>query len=537
MLIDKYGQSTEITECIDIGVSSSFSDKILIYMYENDKGVILYACSDDETKLISEFIINISKRLDEKIAYASQRVSSELLLNVKDSATKGQSSLNESDALRQWDELLLHGNSVKASDLHINVEPNNSYVKFRVDGELKLWGGDKNHVTLDSMLSQVYSVAGSDDGEITGTGFQPLDKQDAQIFRTNNGMRLGVRWASITKTGSKDNYSVKCRLLGDQNEKSTKMPFDQIGFIRNQISSIKNNLRGKGLILILGETNSGKSRTLENLLMEIRDQTAGTESIYSFENPIERIIDGIEQYSLSSKGQISEEIKLKKMKDMMAFFMRADPNTLSVAEIRDLVSVLAAQDLAKSGHNVFATLHVESPFEVPDRLIALGANEKIVTKGLVRTAIAQKLFKRLCNCSKSIKEVELTEDIYNVCKDFSYMGLSNIIPHLRFRNEIGCPECNPNKDKGIFGLKGMALAAEVMVYNKDITDALLADDLKSAEKLWLGAGNITKLDAAIYNAARGRIDPRDIVKEFGYVTTSFNRREAFGLPHFKPLLG
>ncbi|ENI4488057.1 Flp pilus assembly complex ATPase component TadA [Vibrio fluvialis] len=440
------------------------------------------------------------------------------------------------------EQLLLAAHKVNASDIHVSASEDNgseNYIKMRVNGELEYYGTpERAHAEVHSIFSVLYSKMAAKDGSIDGKEFDATKKSDAVMYRHINNMKLGVRIAAHNTSGKDKDFYAVMRVLGDQNAYAKYKPLTDVGFLFNQIEQFENALSGKGIVLVIGETNSGKSATIQNALIHIAKTSKGTKSIYSLENPIEKQLRGVKQFNISATGSQTKEDMEKKAAALQEFFWRADPDVINIAEIRDAMTAGASLQAALTGHNILASIHCDSPFEVPERYKSLDRTIELTRiAGTIKIVVSQKLLPELCpQCAYTIDNVaELNTDQMKAIEELCSVGLGQHVKKLRFRNSGAkviskggaLHDCtNPNCR---FGLVDRKLVAEVAQFTPDIIE-LLAENKKHEAKLnWLRQGNYTKLDCALYRAFLGQVDIGSIRAEFGNVTESYEERESNGI--------
>ena len=119
----------------------------------------------------------------------------------------------------------------------------------------------------------------------------------------------------------------------------------------------------KGIVLVTGETGSGKSTTLAAILDEINHTRQ--EHIITLEDPVEYIYTMdkciINQREIGTDTE-SYEAGLRAI-------LREDPDVILIGEMRDPSSMETAMTAAETGHLVFATLHTNSAPESVDRIV------------------------------------------------------------------------------------------------------------------------------------------------------------------------
>ncbi len=119
----------------------------------------------------------------------------------------------------------------------------------------------------------------------------------------------------------------------------------------------------KGIVLVTGETGSGKSTTLAALLDYINHTRKA--HIVTLEDPVEYI------YKPDKCAINQREVG----KDTMSFAaglrasLREDPNVILIGEMRDRETIETAITAAETGHLVFGTLHTGSASDAVDRIV------------------------------------------------------------------------------------------------------------------------------------------------------------------------
>jgi len=150
----------------------------------------------------------------------------------------------------------------------------------------------------------------------------------------------------------------------------------------------------RGLLLVTGDTGSGKSTTLAALVNHI-NQTR-KQHIITLEDPIE--------YAITSKICLVEQREIGADCDSFAkalrHVVRQDPDVILVGEMRDLETVGAAVTAAETGHFVLSTLHtIDAPSTI-ERIIDFfppGQQDQIRSQlaNTLRGVISQTLFPRI----------------------------------------------------------------------------------------------------------------------------------------------
>ncbi len=126
----------------------------------------------------------------------------------------------------------------------------------------------------------------------------------------------------------------------------------------------------KGIVLVTGETGSGKSTTLAAILDEINHTRQ--EHIITLEDPIEYIYEM--DKSIINQREIG--VDTESYEQGLRAILREDPDVILVGEMRDSTSIETAMTAAETGHLVFATLHTNSAPDSIDRIVNTFPAEK-----------------------------------------------------------------------------------------------------------------------------------------------------------------
>ena len=119
----------------------------------------------------------------------------------------------------------------------------------------------------------------------------------------------------------------------------------------------------KGIVLVTGETGSGKSTTLAALIDSINHKYY--RHIVTLEDPVEYV------YKPDKCAINQREVG----KDTVSFAaglrasLREDPNVILIGEMRDRETIETAITAAETGHLVFGTLHTGSAPDSVDRIV------------------------------------------------------------------------------------------------------------------------------------------------------------------------
>src|SRR4051794_16231947 len=121
--------------------------------------------------------------------------------------------------------------------------------------------------------------------------------------------------------------------------------------------------RPRGLVLVCGQTGSGKSTTLASMIDRINTNVRG--HIVTVEDPIE--FQHSHKSSLVNQREIGRDSS--SFKRALKYILRQDPDVVLVGEMRDLETIEAALTIAETGHLCFGTLHTNSAIQSINRII------------------------------------------------------------------------------------------------------------------------------------------------------------------------
>jgi type II secretory ATPase GspE/PulE/Tfp pilus assembly ATPase PilB-like protein len=141
-----------------------------------------------------------------------------------------------------------------------------------------------------------------------------------------------------------------------------------------------------GLLLLTGPTGSGKTTTIYAMIRELIANHQDPASIISLEDPVESVIPGISQASVSRQNESEEWGYAAGLKAAL----RHDVKTLVVGELRDASIAKIALDAALTGHRVISTYHAGCIASVFARLLHQGF-EPFLVASAISGVVAQRL--------------------------------------------------------------------------------------------------------------------------------------------------
>ena len=226
----------------------------------------------------------------------------------------------------------------RASDIHIVA---GIPIRIRVDGRLR--NLDENIMSHDDC--EAYARELSNHYE----DISHIGEQDLAI-----GFADGTR-CRVNLFRQQGNVSAAIRILNNH------IPaFEELGLPGNIASFADFN---QGIVLITGETGSGKSTTLATLLDKINHSQ--DKHIITLEDPIEYIYTP--DRCIINQREVGQDTR--SYADGLKSILREDPDVILVGEMRSLDTIETALIAAETGHLVFATLHTNSAADTVDRIV------------------------------------------------------------------------------------------------------------------------------------------------------------------------
>jgi twitching motility protein PilT len=122
-------------------------------------------------------------------------------------------------------------------------------------------------------------------------------------------------------------------------------------------------LKPRGLILVTGQTGSGKSTTLASMINHLNENDE--RNVITIEEPIEFLHQN-KKCIIYQREVGSDTLSFA---NALTHSLRHDPDVLVVGEMRDLATIATAITAAETGHLVLGTLHTYNAPQSIDRVV------------------------------------------------------------------------------------------------------------------------------------------------------------------------
>ncbi len=328
---------------------------------------------------------------------------------------------SQAPIIRFVDLVLQEAVKAKASDIHFEPFEDQFRIRYRIDGSLyEMAPPPKNLAPAVIARVKVLSALNIAERRVP---------QDGRIKTTIGGRAIDLRVSTLpTQFGE----SVVLRIL---DKTVVNLSLDALSMqddIKEGIRAMVN--RPNGIFIVTGPTGSGKTTTLYSALREVNTEDI---KILTAEDPVEYEVEGIMQVPINHQVGLTFAAALRS-------FLRQDPDTIMVGEIRDLETAQISVQASLTGHVVLSTLHTNDAPGAVTRLIDMGLEPFLISASL-EGVLAQRLLRRVCRSCKTAYEPD--KDVVSMLEVDALE-----IAGKQFFFGKGCPECNRSGYKGRQGL-------------------------------------------------------------------------------------
>ncbi len=329
-----------------------------------------------------------------------------------------------------------------ATDIHIDPQPKEAVVSYRIDGVLHevarlpqavhraLVAGIKVHASMAPEQEQV-----AQDGHF---GFRH--------GRGEYDYRISTMPAAYGEFVTVRLFD-RSHLFADL-DRIGMLPEDQERYLRALI-------RPMGLVVVAGPTGSGKTTVLFSGLNRIMSPERRT---FTIEDPVAGTLPGATQIPVNRRLGMTQEHILRTL-------MRHDPDVIAAGDISSLETGELCDGAAVTGHMVLATLHTSSAARAITRLLDLGLEPFMLTESL-RCVVSTRLARKVCPTCVQPYEVPL--DVLSPFAERARRGGYPLPAETEFVKGAGCDNCRGTGYKGRTGL------FEVMEIGEEIARLILA---------------------------------------------------------------
>jgi type IV pilus assembly protein PilB len=328
---------------------------------------------------------------------------------------------NQAPIVRFVNLILYQAIQDRASDIHFEPFEDEFKIRYRVDGALYEMAPPPKHLALP-VISRIKVLSNLNIAE------RRLP-QDGRIQIHLAGRQVDLRVSTLpTQFGESVVLRVLDRTVVNLELESLGMPADIIEPL-NELIHLPN-----GIVIVTGPTGSGKTTTLYSCLKRINTVDV---KLLTAEDPVEYDVEGIMQVP------VNEAIGMTFGRALRAF-LRQDPDTIMVGEMRDLETAQISIQASLTGHLVFTTLHTNDAPGAVTRMIDMGVEPFLISSTL-EAVLAQRLVRTICKkCRVAYEPTDAVVSEIGLTKE-DVLGRP-------FYYGKGCSECNETGYKGRKGL-------------------------------------------------------------------------------------
>lgn len=461
---------------------------ILPFNIKKDETLQIFVTDPFNYKISEDISILTNKKIDIFFAeptqimffidmYYNSNKTNNIINNIKKVPTK---LINEENpAIKIIEALITSAILKKASDIHIEPNPNNVNVRFRIDGALNYHQAISINI-FPNVVTRLKIMANLD---ISESRF-PKDGS----FKLHNIKNIDFRISILpTIFGEK----VAIRLIYKE-EHRFSLNSDNIGFSIKDMETIKNLLNQKsGAILVTGPTGSGKTTTLSSFISYLNKEDV---NITTVEDPVENVLHGVNHVNINTKIGLNFNTALRHI-------LRQDPDIIMIGEIRDTETAAITISAAITGHLVFSTLHTNDAISTISRLIDMGIEKYLLIES-IKGIISQRLVRRLCdNCKQKYKLPPWLNHI--LVKN----NLKYDMQDITLFKKGSCTKCFGT------GYKGRFAVYEIVSISEDIKNTLSNENLNTnliSIRNEMLKNNVTLSQNAIYHLINGNTSLEEV---------------------------
>ena len=226
-----------------------------------------------------------------------------------------------------------------ASDIHLSTGEN---LRMRIDGKLRSIVGEGTQMTEEDMVSIMDQTLHADQKDRCNKMFKDNGSADYayEVVLAGKPIRYRVQV-----------YKYMAKIAIAMRRIRYEIPtFEELN-LPPIYKTVMENIEQKGIIIVGGETGSGKSSTLAAMLGYLAKHS--DKHIVTIEDPVEFVFRG-------TPGLVHQRemgLDFPDYAEALRAALREDPNVIMVGEMRDADTVHATIKAAETGHLVLTSLH------------------------------------------------------------------------------------------------------------------------------------------------------------------------------------
>ena len=455
-----------------------------------------------------------------------------------------------------------YDNKADDIDFVLDRDAPSSQVAFKIGGR---YIRPQRHLINTDTMMHMLGIAWQRSGGGSSATFDPRIEQQAQITMDlpkvegtrTNGAKIRLRWSGM----SNDKGTVVTMRLQRLGQSALVRSLDGAGYLDSHLKVFKRVTNSEGgMVCFSGVVGSGKSTSLAQVLNTLPHHV----KIQSIEDPVELEIPMAYQKTVSrdllSTGQDKAFLSAARA------VYRSALDVLYLGEVRDTETGGIARQVAESGHTVYTTTHARSALGIVDRFVSpqIGIPRDVLgAPDILKLLVYQALLPVTCrHCCMSPSEYASRLESQIESKFNNPVAMDKLRKELkdhhiywerisriygidsnkfRMRDPDGCEHCIKPGLPELNGLNGRTIVCEMVEPDEEMARLILEGNSLALHQYWrsLSDGRFdsdnmtgkTAMECAIYKAALGEIDPREIEARFMSFETVEAKKNATRAAH------
>ena len=407
------------------------------------------------------------------------------------------------ESSNQVNELLVQAINNQATDIHLEIKNNRTIIYQRVYGQLSTSQSfDRSQgIKIIAAVWNIYVNQPFSNGDVAKDGRFNFDYNGRKWL-----CRVSYGYSKVT-----DERSLAIRLRDMKHIPD----LSALGYHETQLQSLKQVAANKGITLIIGAVNSGKSTT-QTAIMKTRP---ALEKNLEISDQIEVELDNFVQIQLPIEG--TEDIIRENKERLRRISTRHDVDFIAINEIRDKETAVMAASMMLQGTTGIASIHGSGWVDAINRLVSktdLGISPDILfSESFLSLIIVQSLIGVLCRHCK----LEQHSDPF--WQKYYRNGFGTAAGrHVCFQNKYGCSACRHT------GIGNLTLVAECIPITEANRHLLKETTNPQAMRDWMHANGILNIHQhAGSKIINGELDPLLTQRKIG----NFNKGNLYDAWH------
>ena len=407
------------------------------------------------------------------------------------------------ESSNQVNELLAQAINNHATDIHLEIRNNKTTVYQRIYGRLSTSQSfDKSQgIKIIAAIWNIYVNQPFSNGDVAKDGRFNFDYKGQKWL-----CRVSYGYSKVT-----DERSLAIRLRDMKHIPD----ITTLGYHDTQLQTLKRISADKGITLIIGAVNSGKSTT-QTAIMKTRP---ALEKNLEISDQIEVELDNFVQLQLPIEG--TEKIIRENKEKLRRISTRHDVDFIAINEIRDKETAVMASSMMLQGTTGIASIHGSGWVDAINRLVSqtdLGISSDILfSESFLSLIIVQSLIGVLCrNCKLDTHVDPFWQDYYR--RGFG----ADISQDVRYLNSRGCRACRYS------GIEKLTLVAECIPITEANRHLLMNTTNPQAMRDWMYENGVLNIHQHAYTKIiRGELDPLLTQRKIG----NFNKGNLYDAWH------